>query len=100
MVGQRVRPIERRSTLPSAVERLVLTEVIAGQTLGQFAPGDPHETTRAVLTMCRGVSEWFRIEGAATPEQIADRYVGFALTLVLDREYVADRTNAGAGQPV
>jgi AcrR family transcriptional regulator len=65
-------------------QRLVLTEVVAGQTLGQFGPSDPHETTRAVLTMCSGVSDWFRIEGAATPEQIADSYVVFALRLVLD----------------
>jgi hypothetical protein len=35
-----------------------------------------------------GVADWFRIEGAATPEQIADRYVDFALRLVLDRESV------------
>ncbi|WP_216695335.1 TetR/AcrR family transcriptional regulator [Dietzia psychralcaliphila] len=72
-------------------QKLVLTEVIAGQTLGQFGQGDPHETTRAVLTMCTGVSEWFRIEGAATPEQIADRYVEFARRLVLDSEHLADQ---------
>jgi AcrR family transcriptional regulator len=73
-------------------QRLVLTEVIAAQTLGDFGPGDPHETTRAVLSLCNGVADWFRIEGAATPEQIADRYVDFALRLVLDRESVGDRT--------
>jgi hypothetical protein len=38
-----------------------------------------------------GVADWFRIEGAATPERIADRYVNFALRLVLDRESVRDR---------
>ncbi len=27
-------------------QRLVLTEVIAAQTLGDFGPGDPHQTTR------------------------------------------------------
>lgn len=80
----RVKHIELRDRF----QRLVLTEVIAGQTLGQFGPGDPHETTRAVLTMCSGVSEWFRIEGAATPEQIADRYVDFARRLVLDTAYL------------
>jgi hypothetical protein len=37
------------------------------------------------------VADWFRIEGAATPERIADRYVNFALRLVLDRESVRDR---------
>jgi AcrR family transcriptional regulator len=72
-------------------QRLVLTEVIAAQTLGDFGPGDPHETTRAVLSLCNGVADWFRIEGAATPEQIADRYADFALRLVLDRDSVGDR---------
>ena len=72
-------------------QRLVLTEVIAAQTLGDFGPGDPHETTRAVLSLCNGVADWFRIEGAATPEQIADDYVDFALRLVLDRQTVGDR---------
>lgn len=72
-------------------QRLVLTEVIAGQTLGDFGPGDPHETTRAVLSLCNGVADWFRIEGVATPEKIADRYVEFALRLVLDRKTVGDQ---------
>jgi AcrR family transcriptional regulator len=71
-------------------QHLVLAEVVAGQTLGQFGASDPHETTRAVLTMCNGVSEWFRIEGAATPEQIADRYVEFSLLLVRDSQYIAN----------
>lgn len=73
-------------------QRLVLTEVIAGQTLGDFGPGDPHETTRAVLTLCNGVADWYRIEGVATPEQIADQYVAFALRLVLDRDSVSRRS--------
>jgi AcrR family transcriptional regulator len=88
--GHRTKHVELRDRF----ERLVLTEVVAGQTLGQFGAGDPHETTRAVLTMCGGVSEWFRIEGAATPEQIADRYVEFAQRLVLDSQCIADEPGA------
>lgn len=86
---RRTKHIELRDRF----QRLVLTEVIAGQTLGQFAPGDPHETTRAVLTMCNGVSEWFRIEGAATPEQTADSYVEFARRLVLDKKCTGGHTS-------
>lgn len=82
--AHRIKHIDLRDRF----QKLVLTQVIAGQALEQFGEGDPHETTRAVLTMCSGVSEWFRIEGAATPEQIADRYVDFARRLVMDSEHV------------
>lgn len=82
----RTKHIELRDNF----QRLVLTEIISGQALGQFAPGDAHETIRAVLTMCNGVSGWYRIEGSATPEQIADRYVDFALRLVLDKAVLND----------
>ncbi len=71
-------------------QRLVLTEVITAQTLGDFGRGGPHETTGVVRSLCNGVADWFGIEGAAAPEQIADRYVDFALRLILDRDSVGD----------
>ena len=34
----------------------------------------PRETSRAITTMCTGVAQWYRIDGALTPEELADRY--------------------------
>ncbi|WP_280464135.1 TetR family transcriptional regulator [Nocardia carnea] len=37
---------------------------------------------RAITTMCTSLPQWFRLEGPATPEQIAAEYAGFALDLL------------------
>lgn len=53
---------------------------------------------RAIATMCTSLPQWFRLEGPATPEQIAVEYAGFALGLLGIRE---DRpaTSCPAGTP-
>jgi AcrR family transcriptional regulator len=45
-----------------------------GAKTGVFATRFPREASMAVVTMCTGVAQWFRPEGAMTPEQLADRY--------------------------
>ncbi|MEV0336455.1 TetR family transcriptional regulator [Nocardia sp. NPDC050717] len=41
---------------------------------------------RAIATMCTSLPQWFRLDGPATPEQIATDYAGFALGLLgIDR---------------
>lgn len=67
-------------------ESMVLTEVISGRALGMFTTPEPHETTRAVLSLCSSVADWYRIDGLATPEEVAQRYVRFSLALVQDNE--------------
>ncbi|WP_348537636.1 TetR family transcriptional regulator [Nocardia neocaledoniensis] len=37
---------------------------------------------RAISTMCTSLPQWFRLDGPATPEQIATDYAGFALGLL------------------
>lgn len=37
---------------------------------------------RAIATMCTALPQWFRLDGPATPEQIADEYAAFALRLL------------------
>ncbi|GEM33446.1 hypothetical protein NN3_44530 [Nocardia neocaledoniensis NBRC 108232] len=37
---------------------------------------------RAIATMCTSLPQWFRLDGPATPEQIATDYAGFALGLL------------------
>lgn len=41
---------------------------------------------RAITTMCTSLPQWFRLDGPATPEQIAVEYAGFALGLLGLRE--------------
>ena len=73
-------------------QRLVLTEVIAAQTLGGTrSRRSPRDHQGICALAVQRVADWFRIQGAATPEQIADYYVDLALRLVLDRERVRDR---------
>ncbi|WP_132476666.1 TetR/AcrR family transcriptional regulator [Rhodococcus sp. SMB37] len=66
-------------------EAMMLTEVISGRAVGKFGTDDPHEATRAVLVLCQGVADWYRTGGTKTPQDIADRYVNFALALVGDK---------------
>lgn len=71
--------------LRDELEHMVLQEVGATRDRGDFATDDPHEVTRAVLVLCRGVADWYRPGGPSRPEEMADRYVRFSLALVGDR---------------
>ncbi|WP_280435944.1 TetR family transcriptional regulator [Nocardia carnea] len=44
---------------------------------------------RAITTMCTSLPQWFRLDGPATPEQIAVEYAGFALALLGIRDQPA-----------
>lgn len=66
----------------SAQQRLVDTEVEAGVASGRFRTPFPREVSRAVVTMCKSIAEWYNPAGAFAPGDIADRYVRFALGAV------------------
>ncbi|GAA3227864.1 hypothetical protein GCM10017691_18570 [Pseudonocardia petroleophila] len=68
----------RRSTQ----QRLVDAEVLAGVASGRMRTPHPREASRAVVTMCKSIAEWYRPAGPSTPEDIAERYVELALGLV------------------
>ena len=40
---------------------------------------DAHAISRAIITMCRGVANWYRPEGPLGPQALADQYVIYAL---------------------
>jgi AcrR family transcriptional regulator/DNA-binding XRE family transcriptional regulator len=63
-------------------QRMVDDEVVRGCHDGSFATRSPREAARAVVTMCTALAQWFSPPGPASPEQIADQYVEFALDLV------------------
>ncbi|MFF7945190.1 TetR family transcriptional regulator [Nocardia gamkensis] len=47
-----------------------------------LATGPARVAGRAIATMCTSLPQWFRLDGAATPEQIAIEYADFALGLL------------------
>ncbi len=72
----------RVAGLRVAEQRLVDVEVEDAVRLGAFETTRPHEAARAVVTMCTALAQWWRSDGAATPDQVAALYVDFALDLV------------------
>lgn len=47
----------------------------AGTRTGTFTTPWPVDTSRAIVTLCTGVAQWYRTGGPHTPEEIAARYV-------------------------
>jgi TetR/AcrR family transcriptional regulator, cholesterol catabolism regulator len=66
----------------NAIQGIVATEIERGHREGVFAVDEPGEAARAVVTMCTGLAQWFSPDGPASAEQVARRYVGYALDLV------------------
>lgn len=55
--------------------------VLDGCRSGVFETPYPDELSRALVTMCTAVASWYRSDGPLTPDQVADHYVTFALSL-------------------
>jgi AcrR family transcriptional regulator len=47
-----------------------------------FTTEYPREVSRAIVTMCTGVSQWYRPEGEYTPRQLAERYCAMTRMMV------------------
>lgn len=83
---------EMRSLLPAARHRIAAVrrgeqakvdrEVVAGRAAGVFDVEEPLEASRAVVTMCTALAQWYRPTGPTTPEQVAAGYVELALDAV------------------
>lgn len=82
--GNRARIAELRTVQ----QRMVDEEVDAAVAGGRFRADHPHEAARAVVTMCTALPTWWRHDGPLDPEQIAQRYVAFALELMGDHARV------------
>ncbi|HTF51438.1 MAG TPA: TetR/AcrR family transcriptional regulator [Pseudonocardia sp.] len=68
------------------VQRLVDTAVLDGAARGLFRTRYPLDASRAVVTMSVSVAAWFQMALTLTPEDVAERYVDYALSLVRYRE--------------
>lgn len=88
---------ERVAAARRAQQRMVDEEVAAACRDGSFGVPRPHEASRAVVTMCTALPQWFDGRGPATPEQVAAQYVDFALDLMRCTSQARRRVRAGAG---
>jgi AcrR family transcriptional regulator/transcriptional regulator with XRE-family HTH domain len=70
------------TAMRNAQQRMVDREAEAAAAAGLFATPHPHEAARAVTTMCVALANWYRADGRDAPEEIARRYVRFALDLM------------------
>lgn len=75
----------RIADLRTVQQRMVDVEVEEAVRQGRFRADHPHDAARAVVTMCTALPTWWRPDGSLTAEQIAERYVGFALDLMRSR---------------
>ena len=91
----------RYVALRDYLEHMLLDTVEAGIAQGRFTTPIPADASRAVLTMCQGVANWYHPDGPLSPEAIAERHVllclgtvGYAGTRELGRS--ASRPGASA----
>ena len=56
--------------------------VLRGVAEGVFATQYPREASRAIVTMCTGVSQWYRKGGELSAEELAHRYVAISQSTV------------------
>jgi AcrR family transcriptional regulator len=63
-------------------QRMFDEEILDGCRLRLFATQRPREASRAIVTMCTSLPQWFSSSGPSSPEAVASDYVGFALSLV------------------
>jgi AcrR family transcriptional regulator len=75
---QRRQIVAQRDRQEEVFEQLIDEGVAAGV----FRTPHPGEAARAILTMCAGVTVWYRPDGPLSAEEIARRYTRFALALV------------------
>lgn len=76
--SQREEIVAVRDTLQDLFENLVREGVESGV----FRTPYPREVTRAMLTMCGGVTVWYRPDGRLSAADVAQRYARYALAIV------------------
>lgn len=79
-----VQEPDRARIVASRVEqqRMVDDEVVEGCRRGHMATSRPHEASRAVVTMCTALPQWWSPSGHLSPDDVARHYVEFACDLV------------------
>jgi AcrR family transcriptional regulator len=64
------------------MQDMVTRVVTDGMKRRLFLPDDPHAEARAIITMLRGIANWYRPNGHLTPEDLCDQYVTYTLRIV------------------
>ena len=64
------------------MQAMITRVVTDGMERSVFSPGDSHAHARAVLTMLRGIANWYHPGGHLTPADLCDQYVTYSLRLV------------------
>jgi AcrR family transcriptional regulator len=83
------------STRQAEATNLFRHAIDAGVATGAFLTPYPDEARRAVIAMCNAVAQWFRPDGKLSLDELVDRHVAIALTIV---EYRPQRSwSAGRG---
>lgn len=79
-----LEPAERYSIASRRVlqQRMIDAEVAAAVADGFFHNSYPYDASRAVVMMCQGIVQWFAADGPLAPNEVAARYVQFALDLM------------------
>ncbi len=65
------------------IHRMLDEQVAEACASGAFLTPRPREASRAVVTMCTGIAQWFSESGPYTAEEVAHQHVEFALGIVL-----------------
>lgn len=63
-------------------EHLLREVVEAGRASGAFTTPYAADAARAIATLCVGVAGWYREDGLLGPDEVVERYLGFARALV------------------
>ncbi|MEU1980862.1 TetR family transcriptional regulator [Nocardia sp. NPDC019395] len=71
----------------NALQYLLDEDIDAAVAEENLTASDARVAGRAIATMCTSLPQWFRLDGPATPEQIAAEYAGFALRLLGIRDH-------------
>lgn len=89
-------PDARAQVLPlrDAYDAIWDAVIREGADAGAFDVRDAHLARLAVLEMCGGPGQWYRTDGALTPEEIAETFADMALALVRARRQSGARALA------
>jgi TetR/AcrR family transcriptional regulator, cholesterol catabolism regulator len=74
-------PRERLVVARDRIDQMLRAIIAAGVEDGSFATPHADEATRAILTMCGGVAQWYHPDGSLPGDVIAERYAHLALAL-------------------
>nr|WP_324191389.1 TetR family transcriptional regulator [Nocardia cyriacigeorgica] len=79
-----LNPVDRQRITASRNELQYLLDADIGAALAEANLPAEHARVagRAIATMCTALPQWFRLDGPASPEQIAAEYADFALRML------------------